>query len=313
MTVTLEAIWAIGLEKSYGDARVLDGVDLRIPTGTIYALLGPNGAGKTTTVRILSTLLQPDAGQAFVAGFNVIRDRAEVRRRTSLVSQDVALDELQTGRENLIMVGRLAGQTRPAARERAGELLETFDLVDAGDRRVATYSGGMRRRVDVAASLMAKPEVLFLDEPTTGLDLRSRQAMWSTIRGLAASGVTVFLTTQYLEEADQLADQVAVMTDGRIVAQGSPAELKQRIAGHRLDVTFVNATEYESAVHLLDGRVLRTDPMRMSLSIGTDGTAEQVRRFLDDLDPDRTAIGSFAVHSSTLDDVFLALTEKAYV
>ena len=313
MIVTLEAIWAIGLEKSYGDARVLDGVDLRIPTGTIYALLGPNGAGKTTTVRILSTLLQPDAGQVFVAGFDVIRDRAEVRRRISLVSQDVALDELQTGRENLIMVGRLAGQRQSAARERAEELLETFDLVDASDRRVATYSGGMRRRVDVAASLMAKPHVLFLDEPTTGLDLRSRQSMWSTIRDHAAAGVTVFLTTQYLEEADQLADQVAVMTDGRIVAQGSPAELKQRIAGHRLDVTFVNATEYESAVHLLDGRVLRTDPMRMSLSIGTDGTAEQVRRFLDDLDPDRTAIGSFAVHSSTLDDVFLALTEKAYV
>ncbi len=313
MTVTLEAIWAIGLEKSYGDARVLDGVDLRIPTGTIYALLGPNGAGKTTTVRILSTLLQADAGQAFVAGFDVMRDRAEVRRRISLVSQDVALDELQTGRENLIMVGRLASQPRSAARERAEELLETFDLADAGDRRVATYSGGMRRRVDVAASLMAKPEVLFLDEPTTGLDLRSRQAMWSTIRGLAASGVTVFLTTQYLEEADRLADQVAVMTDGRIVAQGSPAELKQRVAGHRLDVTFITAAEYESAVHLLDGRVLRTDPMRMSLSIGTDGTAEQVRRFLDDLDLDRTAIGSFAVHSSTLDDVFLALTEKAHV
>jgi ABC-2 type transport system ATP-binding protein len=313
MTVTLEGIWAIGLEKSYGDARVLDGVDLRIPTGTIYALLGPNGAGKTTTVRILSTLLQADAGQAFVAGFDVIRDRAEVRRRITLVSQDVALDDLQTGRENLIMVGRLAGQRWSAAREQAEGLLETFDLVDAGDRRVATYSGGMRRRVDVAASLMAKPEVLFLDEPTTGLDLRSRQAMWSTIRGLAASGVTVFLTTQYLEEADQLADQVAVMTDGRIVAQGSPAELKQRIAGHRLDVTFVNAMEYESAVHLLDGRVLRTDPMRMSLSIGTQGTAEQVRRVLDDLDPDRTAIGSFAVHSSTLDDVFLALTEKAHV
>ena len=313
MTVTLEAIWAIGLEKSYGDARVLDGVDLRIPTGTIYALLGPNGAGKTTTVRILSTLLQADAGQAFVAGFDVMRDRAEVRRRISLVSQDVALDELQTGRENLIMVGRLASQPRSAARERAEELLETFDLADAGDRRVATYSGGMRRRVDVAASLMAKPEVLFLDEPTTGLDLRSRQAMWSTIRGLAASGVTVFLTTQYLEEADRLADQVAVMTDGRIVAQGSPAELKQRVAGHRLDVTFITAAEYQSAVHLLDGRVLRTDPMRMSLSIGSNGTAEQVRRFLDDLDPDRTAIGSFAVHSSTLDDVFLALTEKARV
>ena len=313
MTVNLEAIWAIGLEKSYGDARVLDGVDLRIPTGTIYALLGPNGAGKTTTVRILSTLLHADAGQAFVAGFDVMRDRAEVRRRISLVSQDVALDELQTGRENLIMVGRLASQPRSAARERAEELLETFDLADAGDRRVATYSGGMRRRVDVAASLMAKPEVLFLDEPTTGLDLRSRQAMWSTIRGLAASGVTVFLTTQYLEEADRLADQVAVMTDGRIVAQGSPAELKQRVAGHRLDVTFITAAEYESAVHLLDGRVLRTDPMRMSLSIGTDGTAEQVRRFLDDLDLDRTAIGSFAVHSSTLDDVFLALTEKAHV
>jgi ABC-2 type transport system ATP-binding protein len=309
----LEAIWAIGLEKSYGDVRVLDRVDLRIRTGTIYALLGPNGAGKTTTVRILSTLLHPDGGEALVAGFDVVRDRAEVRRRISLVSQDVALDDLQTGRENLAMVGRLGGLPRQQARRRATELLATFDLADVGDRRVASYSGGMRRRIDVAASLMARPEVLFLDEPTTGLDLRSRQAMWATIRDHAAAGVTVFLTTQYLEEADQLADQVAVMNAGRIVAEGTPEELKRRVAGHRLDVTFVDVMSYSHAVGTLSGDVLRADASRRAVSIGTDGTSAQVRRLLDDLDPDRTAIGSFAVHSSTLDDVFLALTESTHV
>jgi ABC-2 type transport system ATP-binding protein len=309
----MQAIEATALAKSYGDTQVLASVDLRIPSGTIYALLGPNGAGKTTTVRILATLLRADAGVATLAGFDVVRDRHEVRRRISLVAQDTALDDLQTGRENLAMVGRLAGLPRQEARRRAAELLETFDLADAGDRRVASYSGGMRRRVDVAASLMARPSVLFLDEPTTGLDLRSRQAMWATIRDHAATGVTVFLTTQYLEEADQLAGQVAVMNAGRIVAEGTPEELKRRVAGHRLDVTFVDKTAYEQAIYALDGQVLRTDATQHVVSIGTDGTSEQVRRLLDDLDPDRTTVDSFAVHSSTLDDVFLALTEKSHV
>jgi ABC-2 type transport system ATP-binding protein len=309
----MNAISATALEKSYGDARVLDGVDLQIPTGTIYALLGPNGAGKTTTVRILATLLRADAGQATVAGFDVIRNRHEVRRHISLVSQSVALDELQTGRENLQMVGRLAGLPRQEARRRAGELLEMFDLADVGNRQIASYSGGMQRRVDVAASLMARPSVLFLDEPTTGLDLRSRQAMWATIRDHAASGVTVFLTTQYLEEADQLADQIAVMDQGRIVAEGTSAQLKRRVAGHRLDITFADGAAYDHAVSSLDGRVLRRDVSQRAVSIGTDGSSAQVRRLLDDLDPDRTAVDSFAVHSSTLDDVFLALTEKEHV
>jgi ABC-2 type transport system ATP-binding protein len=313
MTKGQLAITAIDLEKSYGDARVLAGVDLHIPTGTIYALLGPNGAGKTTTVRILSTLLRADRGSATVAGFDVIRDRHQVRRRISVVAQGVALDELQTGRENLQMIGSLAGLPRQAVRRRAAELLETFDLGDAGNRRVASYSGGMRRRVDIAAGLMARPTVLFLDEPTTGLDLRSRQTMWATIRNYATAGVTVFLTTQYLEEADQLADQIAVMNDGQIVAEGTSAELKRRVSGHRLDVTFADGTAYEHAVQALDGQVLRADASQRAVSIGTDGTSEQVRRLLDDLDPDRTAVDSFAVHTSTLDDVFLTLTERNHV
>jgi ABC-2 type transport system ATP-binding protein len=211
------------------------------------------------------------------------------------------------------MIGRLAGVPRQEARRRAAELLEMFDLAEAGGRRVASYSGGMRRRVDVAASLMARPSVLFLDEPTTGLDLRSRQAMWATIRDHAATGVTVVLTTQYLEEADQLADQVAVMNEGRIVAEGTAEELKRRVAGHRLDVAFVDDVAYAQAIYTLDGRILRSDPDRHALSIGTDGTSQQVRRMLDDLDPDRTAIDSFAVHTSTLDDVFLSLTERTHV
>jgi ABC-2 type transport system ATP-binding protein len=309
----MEAIEATALEKSYGDTQVLAGVDLRIPTGTIYALLGPNGAGKTTTVRILATLLRADGGEATVAGFDVVENRREVRRLISLVSQDVALDELQTGAENLDMIGRLAGLPRRTAQLRAAELLQTFDLADAGSRRVGSYSGGMRRRLDLAASLVARPAVLFLDEPTTGLDLRSRRAVWATTRGLARQGMTVFLTTQYLEEADQLADQVGVMDGGRIVAEGTPEELKRRVAGHRLDVSLLDQNAYEHAVRLLGDAVLRTDQSRRHLSIGTDGSAEQVRRMLDDIDPSRADVESFAVHSSTLDDVFLALTESTHV
>src|SRR3954470_6154746 len=231
------AIEAIALRKAYGGVHVLDGVDLRVEAGSVFAMLGPNGAGKTTTVRILSTLVAPDAGGARVAGFDVVAQRRQVRRAISLTGQYAAVDELQTGAENLRMMGRLSGLSRAAARGRAAELLERFDLTGAGRRRVATYSGGMRRRLDLAASLVARPAVLFLDEPTTGLDPRSRQALWEVIEELVADGVTVFLTTQYLEEADRLAGRIAVLDRGRVVAEGTAAELKRRVAGPRLDPT----------------------------------------------------------------------------
>ena len=231
------AIEASGLAKSYRDVRVLDGVDLSIPRGSVFALLGPNGAGKTTTVRILATLTEADAGRARVAGFDVRRDRSPVRRRISLTGQFAALDEAQTGEENLRMMGRLARLSRAAARQRAAELIGRFDLTAAARRRVGTYSGGMRRRLDIAASLVGRPSVIFLDEPSTGLDPQSRLTMWRVIEGLAAEGVTVFLTTQYLEEAERLAEPIAVLDGGRIIAQGTAAELKQRVAAQRLDLT----------------------------------------------------------------------------
>ena len=219
------AIEASGLAKSYGGVRVLGGVGLRVPRGSVFALLGPNGAGKTTTVRILATLVRADAGQARVAGFDVGRDRREGRRRISLTGQFAALDAAQTGEENLRMIARLAGLARAAARRRAAELLEQFDLTQAGRRRVGTYSGGMRRRLDLAASLAGHPSVIFLDEPTTGLDPQSRLTAWRAIAGLAADGVTVFLTTQYLEEADRLADQIAVLDHGHIAEAGDHTSL----------------------------------------------------------------------------------------
>jgi ABC-2 type transport system ATP-binding protein len=224
---------------------VLTGVDLRVERRSVFALLGPNGAGKTTTVRILATLTPPDAGRARVAGFDVVRDRHRVRRSISLTGQYAAVDELQTGEENLRMMGRLARLPRAQARRRARELLDQFDLADAGRRRVATYSGGMRRRLDLAASLVGRPSVIFLDEPTTGLDPRGRQAMWGVITGLAGSGVTVFLTTQYLEEADRLADRIALIDGGRVVAEGTAAELKQKVADQRLELELADAAAFD--------------------------------------------------------------------
>ena len=225
------AVEEIGLEKSYGRVRVLDGVDLGVARGGVFALLGPNGAGKTTAVRILATLARADAGQVRVAGFDVVADRRQVRRRISLTGQFAAVDDLQTGEENLRMMGRLAGLSRARARRRAAELLERFDLTEAGGRTVSTWSGGMRRRLDLAAGLVGQPEVLFLDEPTTGLDPRSRQAVWQVVGELAASGVSVFLTTQYLEEADRLADRIVVLDGGRVVAEGTSRQLKEQVAG----------------------------------------------------------------------------------
>ena len=302
------AIQAAGLVKAYREVPVLSGVDLAVPRGSVFALLGPNGAGKTTTVRILATLSRADAGQARVAGFDVVRDRRQVRRRISLTGQFAALDEVQTGEENLRMMGRLSGLSGPQARQRAAELLGQFELAGAAARRVSTYSGGLRRRLDLAASLVARPSVIFLDEPSTGLDPASRQTMWQVIEGLAAAGVTVFLTTQYLEEADRLAGRIAVLNAGRLVAEGTAAELKRRVAAQRLDLTCPTVTAFEQVSARLAGHVVRLDETSRTVGVATDGTAGQVRALLDAADPDRDLIGSFAVYGATLDDVFLTLT-----
>jgi ABC-2 type transport system ATP-binding protein len=302
------AIEARDLVKSYGSMRVLDGVELNAARGSVLALLGPNGAGKTTTVRILATLSQADRGQARVAGFDVRRERREVRRRISLTGQYAALDGPLTGAENLRMMGRLAGLSRGHAGRRAAELLDRFDLAGAADRRVTTYSGGMRRRLDLAAGLVGRPAVIFLDEPTTGLDPRSRQEMWEVIGALVADGVTVFLTTQYLEEADRLADRIAVMDAGRVVADGTPAQLKTRFAKQRLDLTVADSAGYDEVLRYLGGRAVHRDPTARLVGVATDGTATHVRAILDELDPHHRAISRFEMRGATLDDVFLALT-----
>jgi ABC-2 type transport system ATP-binding protein len=302
------AVDATGLGKSYGEMQVLDGVDLRLPRGQVLALLGPNGAGKTTTVRILSTLSRADRGTARVAGFDVVAQRDQVRQRISLTGQYASVDELQTGEENLRMVARLRGLDRAQASRRAGELLERFDLVEAGHRRAATYSGGMRRRLDLAMSLVTEPVVLLLDEPTTGLDPRSRQAMWQVVAELAQRQVTVFLTTQYLEEADRLADHIVVLDRGRIVAQGSAAELKRRVAEQRLILTLSGPEALTEVAWALGDRAIEVDRSALTIVAPCDGTSRQVRALLDEIDPTGSAIDTFAIRDATLDDVFLELT-----
>jgi ABC-2 type transport system ATP-binding protein len=302
------AIETQSLTKSYEPTLVLDGVDLAVARGTVFALLGPNGAGKTTTVRILATLSTPDGGHAWVAGYDVVSERHEVRRRISLTGQFAALDEVQTGEENLRMMGRLSGLSRAAARQRADALLEQFELTEAGRRRVGTYSGGMRRRLDLAASLVGRPSVIFLDEPSTGLDLPSRQRLWQVITGLSVSGVTVFLTTQYLEEADRLADRIAVLDTGHLVAEGTAAELKQQVTARRLDLTCPDAMAFAEVSRHFGERVVRLDPAGLIVGVATGGSAAQVRALLDEADPDRCLIADFAVRGATLDDVFLTLT-----
>jgi len=308
--VRMDAVVASGIEKSYGAVKVLDGIDLRVARGSTFALLGPNGAGKTTTVRILSTLVRADRGQARVAGFDVARERHRVRRSISLTGQSVAIDDLLTGEENLRMMARLAGLSRAQAGRRVVELLELFDLREEGRRRVGTWSGGMRRRLDLAAGLVRVPEVIFLDEPTTGLDPRSRQAVWQVVAGLVDSGATVFLTTQYLEEADRLADRIAVVDHGRVVADGTASELKSRVAEQRLDLTLTDGSAFEQITSYLGTRAVGADPAQLTVGIGTDGSAQHVRALLDEVDPHRRAVRSFAVHTATLDDVFLALTKE---
>jgi len=305
------AVEASGLVKSYRDVHVLAGVDIRVPRGTVFALLGPNGAGKTTTVRILATLVQADAGQALVAGFDVRENRAQVRRKISLTGQFAALDEVQTGTENLRMMGRLSGLSRTKARQRAQELLGQFDLTKAAGRRVSTYSGGMRRRLDIAASLVARPSVIFLDEPSTGLDPQSRLAMWRVIEGLAESGVTIFLTTQYLEEAERLADRIAVLDAGTIIAEGTSAELKRKVAAQRLDITGASRAAFDELVRHFGDRAVHTDDGNLTVGVPTEGDAAEIRALLDGADPGRDLIADFTVHNATLDDVFLTLTGHA--
>ncbi len=305
------AIEARNLRKRYGAVTALGGVDLFVDTGIIFGLLGPNGAGKTTAVRILTTLLRPDEGTARVTGLDVINDAARLRARIGLAGQYAAVDENLTGFENLEMVGRLYHLGRHASRERAGELLATFDLSDAGERLVRTYSGGMRRRLDLAAALVARPRVLFLDEPTTGLDIRSRIALWDAIEALVAEGTTVLLTTQYLDEADRLADRIAVIDRGLVIAEGTPDDLKAQTGGDRLEIRLDDAAHSEAAIAALTpiagGPPAQDDgSLRVPLRSRKGAIAEAVRR----LDEVGIGIDDIALRRPTLDDVFLQLTGR---
>ena len=306
------AISVRGLVKSFGEVRALDGVDLEAEPGTVLGVLGPNGAGKTTAVRILTTLLAPDAGSARVAGLDVVEDAAKLRARIGLAGQYAAIDDNLTGVENLVMVGRLYGERRRTAQARAHELLDRFGLGEAGDRVAKTYSGGMRRRLDLAAALVAHPPVLFLDEPTTGLDPRSRIDLWATIEELVADGTTVLLTTQYLDEADRLADRIAVFDHGRIIADGTSDQLKDRVGGERVEVKLTHTEAAFAATSALTGMGAGSpqsdrDVVRVTVTGGDGAIMEAARRL------DRAGVGvqDIAVRRPTLDDVFLSLTGHA--
>jgi ABC-2 type transport system ATP-binding protein len=304
---THPAISASGLRKSYGDHVVLDGIDLTVPEGTVFSLLGPNGAGKTTTVQILSTLIAADAGDVFVSGHDLFAEPAAVRATIGVTGQFSAVDGLLTGRENLRLMADLHHLDRRTAKRRVDELLDRFDLVAAAGKSATTYSGGMRRRLDLAMTLIGDPRLIFLDEPTTGLDPRSRREAWQIIGELVAAGTTVFLTTQHLEEADHLADRVAVLDLGRIVAEGTPAELKRSVPGGHVRILVADAPTLTVAATALGGA---TDYDALTLDVPSDGGVASLRRVLDQLDAAAVAVESLDVRTPDLDDVFLALTGR---
>jgi ABC-2 type transport system ATP-binding protein len=304
--MTKSAIVATGLRKSYGKKVVLDGIDLDIPEGTIFALLGPNGAGKTTAVRILSTYIRADSGEVRVAGHDLAKDPDAVRTAIGVTGQFSAVDKLLTGEENLLLMADLHHLGNRKGRRRVAELLKQFDIVEAGPKSVSTYSGGMQRRLDLAMTLIGDPRIIFLDEPTTGLDPTSRRMMWQIIRDLAAGGVTIFLTTQYLDEADQLADRVAVLDKGKLVAEGTPQELKRRIPGGHVRLQFTDATVLANAARIFGDFVLLDEAL--ALQIPTDGGVSSVRALLDQLDRENIEVEALTVHTADLDDVYFALT-----
>ncbi len=296
------------LTKSFKDVEVLKGINLKVQRGTVLGLLGPNGAGKTTTVRILSTLLQPDGGKVIVNGHDVSSQADEVRKSIGLTGQYAAVDEYLSGRENLVMMGRLYHLGSTASKKRAEELLEQFDLLEAADRPAKTYSGGMRRRLDLALSLVATPPIIFLDEPTTGLDPRSRLLMWDIVANLKKSGATILLTTQYLEEADKLADRIAVIDRGVVIAEGTADELKDRVGKERLEISFNNEEDFEKALGLIKGEAIKSNKEELLISLATGGTVSEVKRVLDIMEGAGLDIDSLNLHKPTLDDVFLKLT-----
>jgi ABC-2 type transport system ATP-binding protein len=302
------AIEVSGLCKSYGTKIVLDNVDLTVQTGTVTALLGPNGAGKTTAVHILSTLLRPDSGTALVNGCDVVRDPNGVRAVIGLTGQFSAVDGLLTGEENLLLMARLRHLGEKRSKARVAELLAQFDLVEAARKPLATYSGGMRRRLDLAMTLVSTPSVIFLDEPTTGLDPRSRHTMWDIVRSLVADGTTVLLTTQYLDEADELADRIAVLDGGHIVANGTPDELKRLVPGGHLKLRFADAAALDAASHLINESV--RDDAGLVLTVPSDGGVGTLRTVLDRLGSADLEVDDLSIHTPDLDDVFFALTGK---
>ncbi|HEX6461932.1 MAG TPA: ATP-binding cassette domain-containing protein [Candidatus Saccharimonadales bacterium] len=310
MSQQTSAVSIKGLKKSFKDLKVLKGINLEVPRGSMLALLGPNGAGKTTIVRILSTLLKADEGELFIEGINVREDPEKVRHVIGLTGQYAAVDEYLNGRENLEMMGRLYHLSKADAKRRAQELLEQFDLVKAAERSSKTYSGGMRRRLDLAASLIATPPIIFLDEPTTGLDPRSRIAMWDVIRKLMNEGTTILLTTQYLEEADQLADKIAVINDGKIVANGTANELKKTVGNDRIEFTMASSADFKKAQQALKGEDMHVTAESNTVAVGSSDGTKQLYNLLGRLNDAKINIDNMSIHKPTLDDVFLKLTGK---
>ncbi|MFE2975031.1 ATP-binding cassette domain-containing protein [Streptomyces sp. NPDC059258] len=313
------AIETTGLVKVFGDNRAVDGIDLAVPTGTVYGVLGPNGAGKTTAVRMLATLLRPDGGSARVFGKDVVKDADAVRSRVSLTGQYASVDEDLTGAENLVLLGRLLGHSKPAARDRAAQLLDGFGLSEAADKQVKNYSGGMRRRIDIAASILNTPDVLFLDEPTTGLDPRSRNQVWDIVRAVVDHGTTVLLTTQYLDEADQLASRIAVIDHGKVIAEGTKGELKASVGSGTVHLRLRDADRRAEAQQVLalalDAEVqLDADPVALTARVDgqstEQGAAEQAGRALAELARCGITVDNFSLGQPSLDEVFLALTDK---